>query len=184
MNKEELTKKALSFIVKYIKKDYDIPGEEDYNHLIFDVAREGVAIVNAVISALESANIGSAVFKKQFDERYCIEGPAIYNKEKTSLIRICPQNNVKDFVVDCNIASNAFMDCQVEKVIIKDSVKSIGSYVFKNCKNLREVVFENGETHLDKGCFEGCSDTLIVKAPADGFVEEYTKKYNLKFEGI
>ena len=120
MNKEELTKKALSFIVKYIKEDYDIPGEEDYNHLIFDVAREGVAIVNAVISALESANIGSAVFKKQFDERYCIEGPAIYNKEKTSLIRICPQNNVKDFVVDCNIASNAFMDCQVEKVIIKD----------------------------------------------------------------
>ena len=184
MNKEELTKKALSFIVKYIKEDYDIPGEEDYNRLIFDVAREGVAIVNAVISALESANIGSAVFKKQFDERYCIEGPAIYNKEKTSLIRICPENNVKDFVVDCNIASNAFMDCQVGKVVVKDSVKSMGSCVFKNCRNLREVIFENGGTKIDNSCFEGCSGELIIKAPSGGYVEEYSKKYNIRFEAL
>lgn len=183
MTKEELTKKALNFIMNHID-DYNIPGEEDYSRLIFDVAREGCAIVNVVISILEDTTIGSTVFKKQFDERYCIDSSAIYNKEKTSLVRVCPESDIKDFVADCYVTSNALADCRVEKVVVKDNVKSMGSGVFKNCRNLREVVFENGETGLDNFCFEGCPDELIIKAPAGGYVEEYTKQYNLKFETI
>ena len=64
MSEEALTKKALGYIVKHIK-DYEKIGQEDYSHLIFDIVREGVAIVNAVISIFESANIDSIVFKKQ-----------------------------------------------------------------------------------------------------------------------
>ena len=183
MTKEELTKKALSFIVKYID-DYNILGEEDYSRLIFDVARAGIAVVDAVISILEDTTFSSAVFKKQFDEKYCIDGSAIYNKEKTLLIRFCPESDIKEFVADCNLGNNAFMDCQVKKVILTLNVKTGGHFVFKNCKNLREVIFENGETGLDNLCFEGCPDDLIIKAPAGGYVEEYAKQYNLKFETI
>lgn len=178
-----LTRKALSFIVKH-KKDYEEIGQEDYSQLIFDVVREGVAIVNEVVSIFKGLPTGDVVFKKQFDERYRIAGLAIYNKEKTSLIRFCPESDERHFFIDCYVASNAFMDCKVEKVIVKDIVKSMGGRVFKNCKNLREVIFENGETGLDNNCFEGCSDTLVIKAPAGGCVEEYTKQYNLKFERI
>jgi hypothetical protein len=46
------------------------------------------------------------------------------------------------------------------------------------------VFFENGETKLDNCCFYGCNELLIIKAPSGGYVEEYAKKYNLKFEGI
>jgi hypothetical protein len=105
MNIEELKKKALGYIVKHIK-DYEKIGQEDYSHLIFDIVREGVAIVNAVILIFESANIDSIVFKKQLAEKYCIDGSAIYNKEKTLLIRVCPGSDIKEFVADCNIAIN------------------------------------------------------------------------------
>jgi hypothetical protein len=185
MTKEELTKKALSFIKKH--KNVFIEGEleyEDYGHLIFDIVREGVAVVNEVIEVFEKANISTELFKKQFDERYCIDGSAIYNKEKISLIRVCPESDIKEFVADCYVTSNALADCKVEKVVVKDNVKSMGSGVFKNCRNLREVVFENGETGLDNFCFEGCPDELIIKAPAGGYVEEYAKQYNLKLETI
>ena len=185
MTKEELTKKALSFIKKH--KNAFIEGEleyEDYGHLIFDIVREGVAVVNELIEVFEKANIPTELFKKQFDERYCIDGSAIYNKEKTSLIRVCPESDIKEFVADCYVSNNAFMDCQVEKVVLTSNVKTAGHFVFKNCKYLREVVFENGETGLDNFCFDGCSDELIIKAPAGGYVEEYAKQYNLKFETI
>lgn len=185
MAKEELTKKALSFIEKH--KNVFIEGEleyEDYGHLIFDVVREGVAVVNELILIFERADIPTELFKKQFDERYCINGSAIYNKEKTLLIRVCPESDIKNFVVDCNLGNNAFMDCQVEKVVLTSNVKTGGHFVFKNCKKLREVIFENGETGLDNLCFEGCPDDLIIKAPAGGYIEEYAKQYNLKFEAI
>ena len=82
------------------------------------------------------------------------------------------------------IGTMAFAGTSIEKIIIPKGVKSFGSEVFKRCKNLTEVIFENGETKLDNNCFLECSDLLIVKAPAGGYVEEYAKEYGLKFQAI
>ena len=83
------------------------------------------------------------------------------------------------------IFSRAFYNCKkIQKIIIPKNVSSLGSEVFKNCKNLSEVIFENGDTGLDNDCFIGCSENLVIKAPAGGYVEEYAKQYNLKFEAL
>lgn len=83
------------------------------------------------------------------------------------------------------IFSRAFYNCKkIQKIIIPKNVNSLGSEVFKNCKSLTEAIFENGETKLDNCCFKGCPEMLVIKAPAGGFVEEYAKKYNIKFEAI
>lgn len=82
------------------------------------------------------------------------------------------------------IESEAFMGCELKEVRIPFGVQGIGSGVFKNCKNLQCVVFENGDTKLDNDCFSGCSDTLVVKAPAGGYVEKYAQQYQVKFESF
>lgn len=82
------------------------------------------------------------------------------------------------------IESEAFMECELKEVRIPFGVIGFGSRVFKNCKNLQCVVFENGDTKLDDDCFLGCSDTLVVKAPSGGYVEKYAQKYQVKFESI
>ncbi len=95
--------------------------------------------------------------------------------------------HVKEVVLPNGVESlcgNSFSCTSIERIIIPASVKAFDGSVFKNCKNLTEVIFENGETDLDNCCFEGCSDSLVIKAPAGGYVEEYAKKYNIKFEGI
>lgn len=82
------------------------------------------------------------------------------------------------------IESEAFMGCELKEVRIPFGVIGFGSRVFKNCKNLQCVVFENGDTKLGDDCFLGCSDTLVVKAPSGGYVEKYAQKYQVKFESI
>lgn len=82
------------------------------------------------------------------------------------------------------ICSSAFKKTLIEKIVIPASVKAFDGSVFKNCKRLYEVIFENGNTRLDNDCFMGCDENLVIKAPAGGFVEEYAKKYNIKFEAI
>jgi hypothetical protein len=82
------------------------------------------------------------------------------------------------------ICSSAFKKSLIEKIVIPASVKAFDGSVFKNCKCLYDVIFENGNTRLDNDCFVGCNENLVIKAPAGGFVEEYAKQYNLNFEAI
>ena len=82
------------------------------------------------------------------------------------------------------ICGHAFSCTAIEKIVIPASVKAFDGSVFKNCKNLTKVVFENGNTVLDIDCFVGCSNELVIKAPTGGKIEEYAKRYNIKFEAL
>ena len=181
-----MDKKIAELIEKHINDFGDYPsGRAYFGNLLYDAVREGSSFVKELIGVFNDLNIDvDGVVEKQFNEKYCMENDAIYDRDKTTLIRFCPMSSIKEIDIKCHAASRAFLNCNIKKIIVKDNVKTLGSYVFKNCKNLTEVIFENGETSLDNCCFEGCSDSLVIKAPAGGYVEEYAKKYNLKFEGI
>ena len=79
---------------------------------------------------------------------------------------------------------HSFACTAIGKIAIPATVKAFDGSVFKNCKNLIEVIFENGNTRLDNDCFVGCHQNLNIKAPAGGYVEEYAKQYNIKFEAL
>ena len=99
----------------------------------------------------------------------------------------CNTPHVKNVVLPDGVEylyGHSFSATAIEKIVIPASVKAFDGSVFKNCKKLTEVVFENGNTKLDNDCFVGCSNGLVIKAPAGGFVEEYAKQYNLRFEVI
>lgn len=180
-----MKKKIAELIEKHIKDFGDCPSVQAYfGNLLFDAVREGSSFVKELIGVFDDANLDVKVVEKQFNEKYCMENDAIYDRNKTTLIRFCPMSSIKEIDIKCYAKSEAFLNCNIKKIIVKDNVKTLGSYVFKNCKNLTEVIFENGETGLDNCCFEGCSDSLVIKAPAGGFVENYAKEYNIKFEAI
>ena len=100
----------------------------------------------------------------------------------------CNAPHVKSVNISISVEyvdSEAFMNTDIEEIFIPQNVKSISSRTFKNCKRLMCVIFENGNTVFEIDCFDGCEDSLIVKAPAGGFVEEViTKHTNVKFEKI
>lgn len=176
-------------ILELIKKHIDDfgrcpPGQEYYYKLLHDVVKEGCTAIKKLIEIFDKANIDTVILKKQFDEKYAIDGDAIFYKDKTELIRFDPCSALKEYEISCYVCCEAFIDCTVEKILVKKEVQSMGSKVFKNCKNLTEVVFENGETVIDNDCFVGCQENLVIKAPAGGYVEDYAKKYNIKFEAI
>ena len=102
---------------------------------------------------------------------------------------ICFTNarHVKNVVIPNGVEyiySNAFRKTLIENIVLPESVKALDGNVFNGCKNLKEVIFENGETKIDNDCFTLCHENLVIKAPAGGFVEEYAKQYNLKFEAL
>ena len=60
-----------------------------------------------------------------------------------------------------------FENTSIEHVIVNASINSIGSYIFKNCLSLVDVLFENNCTlrTVDEGAFEGCSSLIGVSFP-------------------
>ena len=82
------------------------------------------------------------------------------------------------------IESEAFANCAIKEIVLPKNVTRIGSRVFMNCTELVSVTFENADTVLDNECFKGCHNDLIIKASSGGTVEEYARKYNIKFEAI
>ena len=82
------------------------------------------------------------------------------------------------------IDSEAFANCAIKEIVIPKNVTRIGSRVFMNCKELVSATFENANTGLDNECFKGCHNDFVIKSHSGGTVEEYARKYNIKFEAI
>jgi hypothetical protein len=82
------------------------------------------------------------------------------------------------------IDSTTFQNTKIKEIVIPKSVKNIGSRTFKNCTDLKLIVFENGDTTFECDCFDGCSEALVIKAPSGGFIENFAKQYNKRFKPI
>ena len=119
------------------------------------------------------------------------ENGALYNKEKTELIR-CPQGfnraftipdsvrNIKNMAFyECfgltsitipdsvtNIESDAFGRCTgLTSITMPNSVKYIGSYAFEGCTGLTSIGFPNSATHISVGVFFECSSLTSITIP-------------------
>ncbi|MBO7395286.1 MAG: leucine-rich repeat protein [Ruminococcus sp.] len=66
-----------------------------------------------------------------------------------------------------DIQSHAFEDCRSLKSFMfkKDDVRTIGSYVFRNCTSLSEISLPGTVESLGKGAFENCSAMKKITIP-------------------
>lgn len=125
------------------------------------------------------------------------EDGLLYGKKKTmpngetrlTLIAAPPDKNgtVKVAYGTEIIAGDAFADSKASKVILPETVTSIAPYAFNNFENLREVVLNEGLTHIGECAFRMCPlldditipDT-VLDIMANAFCESPLR--NLKFQ--
>lgn len=125
------------------------------------------------------------------------ESGLLYGKKKTmpngetrlTLIAAPPdkKGTVKVAYGTKMIAGDAFADSKASKVILPKTVRSITPYAFNNCENLREVVLNEGLTHIGEYSFRMCHlldditipDT-VLDIMANAFCESPLR--NLKFQ--
>lgn len=67
----------------------------------------------------------------------------------------------------------AFKDSKIESVTIPDSVVSIYSGAFSDCRYLKEVILSNNLTYIDSQVFKGCSSLTTISFES---IESYSLK--------
>ena len=98
---------------------------------------------------------------------YCSQNDALYSKNKDTLLYAAGATgafNIPNTVV--TIEENAFADSTISSVTIPNSVKTIGSWAFSGCVNLRTVTLPASVTEIGEGVFGGCTNLTSVRIPA------------------
>ena len=79
------------------------------------------------------------------------------------------------------IADRAFEDCEnLEKIIIPESVKSVGYCAFLNCRRLKSITIPDSVTSIGSSAFRKCSG-FIIYGLENSCAEKYAKENNLTF---
>ena len=97
---------------------------------------------------------------------YCSQNDALYSKNKDTLLYAAGATgafNIPNTVV--TIEENAFADSTISSVTIPNSVKTIGSWAFSGCVNLRTVTLPASVTEIGEGVFGGCTNLTSVRIP-------------------
>ncbi len=63
------------------------------------------------------------------------------------------------------IADGAFAGCNAEDVALSSQLIAIGNNAFKDCKNLKKVVFYDGIEYIGDSAFEGCTSLNNIDLP-------------------
>ena len=73
-----------------------------------------------------------------------------------------------------SIYDSAFKNAKITKVIIPDSVTSIGPYAFSSCASLTSIEIPNSVTYIGSAAFNSCSSLTSIEIP-DGVtsIEKY-----------
>lgn len=76
-----------------------------------------------------------------------------------------------------SIGEEAFKSCQVERVVIPDTVTYIDWFAFYSCKNLCEITLPASITTIAHGAFDLCSENLIIKCKKNSYAQAYAQSW-------
>ena len=99
---------------------------------------------------------------------YTTDDDIIYNSDKTILIR-CPINKSGEIVIPDGVQTigyNAFYKCNIDSVIIPDSVTDIEPFAFKESE-IQHCKFGKGMAYIGTGMFYWCQKLGNVKIPSN-----------------
>ncbi len=75
-----------------------------------------------------------------------------------------PVTHIGNVEANKNIFNSTKNDI-VNKIIVPDSIKTIGEASFKNCKLLQKIELTNNIINIERGAFEGCSSLKEIELP-------------------
>ena len=120
------------------------------------------------------------------NENYTDEDGVLYNKNKTEIIRY--PNGKADVVFEIPsgvkaVGANAFSNSSLKRVVIPNTVTSIGGSAFAYNYNLDSVVIPEGVTFMNGAAFSNCmslTNITIPKALKRIYAYTFTGCYSLK----
>ena len=99
---------------------------------------------------------------------YTSEHGVLYNKPKTELIK-CPQGKEGEVRIPntvTSICSSAFSDCRsLTEIEIPEGVTSIGNSAFYYCSSLTEITIPNSVTSIGDSVFSNCKSLIEIEIP-------------------
>ena len=99
-------------------------------------------------------------------KRFVMHDGIVYTSDMKTLIAGLPSK--KDVVIPEGVEEiheNAFYSCNIESVIMPDSLKVIGTFAFQECKMLNTVKFGSGLTRICERAFSDCKNLKKVVLP-------------------
>ena len=143
---------------------------------IGDSAFSSCSDLTGIIMPNSMTNIGDYAFLdctsltsitvEESNPNYSSQDGALFNKDKTELIKYPIGNERKSYNIPnsvTSIDSYAFDNCtSLTSITIPNSVTSIDDFVFINCENLTSITIPNTVTIIGNGAFMGCTNLKDV----------------------
>ena len=120
-------------------------------------------VKSGVFSEIPNLNIGLGTSSDS------VSGTCGDNLEWTfsgGTLTISGEGVMYDYEYDADLNSLApWGDCEIEKIVIKTGVTSIGKYAFFKCDQLTKVTIPGSVTSIGYGAFESCTSLKSVTIP-------------------
>ena len=84
----------------------------------------------------------------------------------------CPVTHIYDTAFENNL--------KVEKVILPQSLESIGWFAFRGCIALSEIEVPENVSKIEYGAFDNCNANLTFVCKQGSYAEEYAQSYGYK----
>ena len=79
------------------------------------------------------------------------------------------------------LRKESFAESGLKKITIPKTVEKIAKRAFAECKQLKNVIVEDGAKGFDKTAFDGC-DNIVIIASENSYAHKYAKRNNIAFE--
>jgi len=92
----------------------------------------------------------------------------LYNKNKTILVRYPPAMDLTTFYIPDNvykIATGAFYDCRLYRIIMPDTVEQMGHYAFSCSENLTYIKLSSNLEGVSGAAFSCCYNLQSIELP-------------------
>ena len=142
-------------------------GEEAFNHTALtsiEIPASVTSIGNGVFIDCEKL---TSITVAEGNANYSNDtNGALFNKDKTTLIKYPKGNNADSYVIPTSVTSiceKAFKGCEdLETVTLPPNVTSIGDDAFKDCGGLKSIEIPSKVTSIGNSAFEACGSLTTV----------------------
>jgi hypothetical protein len=80
------------------------------------------------------------------------------------------------------MADHVFSGTAVQSVIVPQTVKDMGWFVFYGCNQLKSVVLPASVERIGYAAFDGCHKDLILTVEADSYAQKYAASFAMRYQ--
>lgn len=80
------------------------------------------------------------------------------------------------------MADHVFSGTAVQSVVVPQTVKEMGWFVFYGCNQLKSVVLPASVERIGYAAFDGCHKDLVLTVEADSYAQKYAASFAMRYQ--